>query len=162
MPERLLQAARAELDVLVAIAGMADQRRVATFLRGLRIERMKTSRAGACERLNISTHQYHRALRVARLAQLPCDKPDASSQEMPVDLKSVSLGIGAGTPAPMSKYGSAKRPTAPADVTPRDNGGLSTGETGGNYKAYDRPNSGTGIAEAGAAAANTEMAGNSK
>jgi hypothetical protein len=50
------------------------------------------------------------------------------------DLRSTSIAIGAGTPAPLSKYGSAKRPAVPADATPRDGGGMSTGETSGNFK----------------------------
>jgi hypothetical protein len=50
-------------------------------------------------------------------------------------LRDVSLTTGAGTPKPISAYGSADRPSKNAAPTmvPRDNGGLSTGVTSGNF-----------------------------
>lgn len=54
-----------------------------------------------------------------------------------LSLKSTSLAIGAGTPAPISKYstdhGKAYGTMPEVAPTPRDGGGMSTGETGGNF-----------------------------
>jgi len=52
-------------------------------------------------------------------------------------LKNVSLATGAGTPKPISAYqtdhGEAKKSGAGGGTVPRDNGGMSTGGTGGNF-----------------------------
>jgi len=56
-------------------------------------------------------------------------------------LRDVSLTTGAGTPKPISAYGSASRPAKDAAPTqvPRD-GGMADGTTGGNFSSYSRPN----------------------
>ena len=50
-------------------------------------------------------------------------------------LKDVSLSTGAGTPTPLGAYPANPRPAKDAAPTqgPRDNGGLSTGTTAGNF-----------------------------
>lgn len=164
--ERLLEAATAELAELTAIAAMVDQRRLETFQRGRRIERLRSqgrTRSQICESLHLSADQHDRATCAVRLAY--GDSSHQHKGQASVDLKSTSLGIGAGTPAPLSKYGSAKRPTVPKDATPRDGGGLANGETGGNYDGAYMAKvtvNGAGSADAAAASAAEKLQSNAK
>lgn len=80
-------------------------------------------------------------------------------------LRDTSLKTGAGTPPPASKYTTdhgrtSKMPTM-AD-TPRDGGGMSTGETGGNF-AMDMgkiPNNAATGTQSGSDAAQTAFEAN--
>src|SRR5260221_7920888 len=129
----LLRAAARELVGLLD-QPEPDRRRTELLRRARAIQRLRAqglARRAICERLGISSQQYQRAREShrgsdERLAQNGCQ----SLKETPVDLKQSSIGLGS-MPAPRPTL--HVKPAPPADTTPRDNGGLSVGQTSGNF-----------------------------
>ena len=164
-PDPLLRRASAELVDLVEsvnpqkLAALRNARRIrAAYENGC------TGVPALVERFRVSRATVFRALREHHALDTPSRYNGRQPpKEAAVDLKNSSIGLGS-MPAPRSTL--HVKPAPPADTTPRDNGGMSTGTTSGNFSLGGMTqvpnNAGATGTESGAEAAHAAMTENGK